>query len=446
MVSLALIGTVAMGVGTAASIGSSAAAAGDQAAATKQARQDRADYYQQGRRDVIDYSNRAVGTMNPYVRQGRPQDDRLAVLTGARTPVQLGAQPTRAQFATAGERPQRKQFATQREFNRALRDWQKKSQTDERGFRQALGGWKDDVRQAAKAQGLDLSGSGRAALSQFAADNDARTAQYQSADTNPINSLDAPGALNALPNWENYKDSRGLDPNLQMSSLLTPLSADEFGRSIGYQGQNYLGDMLRMPTQEDFLASPDYEFRRGEGMRGIESSAAAGGGLLSSSTLKALNRFNSNLASGEWGNFTNRFTQNQDRNLGELARTRDYRTDMQNRVMADYYGQAGLTGQQQDRAFNQMNTLGSRGQSAATVQAGVLQNTGNSLMNLSNQTGSGMADYSLAAGQQRADAAMNIGNSISRGAEGAFNAYLYGQAMSGNGQRMNQGLYQPYGV
>lgn len=69
-------------------------------------------------------------------------------------------------------------------------------------------------------------------------------------------------------------------------------------------GVNALG-RLEDPNAS-FMASPDYEFRRGEGMRGIEGSAAARGGAFSGNALKALNQYNSNLASGEFGNWWTR--------------------------------------------------------------------------------------------------------------------------------------------
>jgi hypothetical protein len=56
----------------------------------------------------------------------------------------------------------------------------------------------------------------------------------------------------------------------------------------------------------NFFASPDYEFRRTEGERGIENSAAARGGAFSGNALRALSDYNSNLASGEYGNWWNR--------------------------------------------------------------------------------------------------------------------------------------------
>lgn len=61
------------------------------------------------------------------------------------------------------------------------------------------------------------------------------------------------------------------------------------------------------PTGLDvFTSSPDYQFRRNEGMRGIENSFAARGGAASGNALRALNEFNSNLASSEFGNYFNR--------------------------------------------------------------------------------------------------------------------------------------------
>jgi hypothetical protein len=62
------------------------------------------------------------------------------------------------------------------------------------------------------------------------------------------------------------------------------------------------------PDMSSFMASPDYNFRRDEGMRGIERTAAARGGAFSGNALRALTDFNSNIASGEYGNYFNRLT------------------------------------------------------------------------------------------------------------------------------------------
>jgi hypothetical protein len=58
----------------------------------------------------------------------------------------------------------------------------------------------------------------------------------------------------------------------------------------------------------NFIKSPDYQFRRDEGMRGTERSAASRGGAFSGNALRALAEFNSNLASTEYGNYFNRLS------------------------------------------------------------------------------------------------------------------------------------------
>ena len=62
------------------------------------------------------------------------------------------------------------------------------------------------------------------------------------------------------------------------------------------------------PNMNAFTASPGYDFRRTEGMRGIERTAAARGGAFSGNALRALTDFNSNLASGEFGNYVNQLS------------------------------------------------------------------------------------------------------------------------------------------
>lgn len=69
-------------------------------------------------------------------------------------------------------------------------------------------------------------------------------------------------------------------------------------------GTNALAQLAN-PSQ-NFMASPDLEFRRSQGMEGIGNSFAARGGAFSGNALRALNEYNSNLASGEFGNWWNR--------------------------------------------------------------------------------------------------------------------------------------------
>jgi hypothetical protein len=103
----------------------------------------------------------------------------------------------------------------------------------------------------------------------------------------------------------------------------------------------------------NFLASPDYAFRREEGTRDIGNSFAARGGALSGNALRGLAEFNSGLAGGEFGNWWNR--------------------------------QAGLAGVGQTSAQN-LGTLG----------ANTANNVGNALQNGANARASGIVDQTNA--------------------------------------------------
>lgn len=91
----------------------------------------------------------------------------------------------------------------------------------------------------------------------------------------------------------------------------------------------------------DFSADPGYEFRRSEGNRGVEQSAAAGGSLQSGAALKALTRFNQDTASNEF-----------DRAHGRWA-------DQHNRHLAGVTGQQGFDyGAWADNKGTRLNALG----------------------------------------------------------------------------------------
>jgi hypothetical protein len=68
----------------------------------------------------------------------------------------------------------------------------------------------------------------------------------------------------------------------------------------------------------DFQTDPGYAFRMSEGMKGLERSAAARGGLLSGSALKGIQRFGQDLASQEYQNAFNRYQSNRAAQLNPL--------------------------------------------------------------------------------------------------------------------------------
>lgn len=88
----------------------------------------------------------------------------------------------------------------------------------------------------------------------------------------------------------------------------------------GYlQGIQPGGELVRGFTQADYQADPGYAFRMAEGMKGLERSAAARGGLLSGATLKGIQRYGQDLASQEYQNAYNRFRDTQGLRRNALA-------------------------------------------------------------------------------------------------------------------------------
>ena len=108
-------------------------------------------------------------------------------------------------------------------------------------------------------------------------------------------------------------------------------------RQAGLSGQNRLLELLgiggapgaqgygRYATAEftpnNFLANqdPGYAFRMSEGMKALERSAAARGGLLSGANLKNTQRFGQDLASQEYQNAFNRYQTQRANTLNPYA-------------------------------------------------------------------------------------------------------------------------------
>lgn len=69
---------------------------------------------------------------------------------------------------------------------------------------------------------------------------------------------------------------------------------------------------------QQFQQDPGYSFRMSEGMKGLERSAAARGGLLSGATLKGIQRFGQDLGSQEYQNAFNRYQTERNARLNPL--------------------------------------------------------------------------------------------------------------------------------
>jgi hypothetical protein len=95
----------------------------------------------------------------------------------------------------------------------------------------------------------------------------------------------------------------------------------------GYAGENKLltllgltggntkdpnfGSMGKSFGMSDFQADPGYQFRLSEGLKGLDRTAAARGGLISGQALKAASAFSGQQASDEYQNAYNRYNANR---------------------------------------------------------------------------------------------------------------------------------------
>lgn len=76
-------------------------------------------------------------------------------------------------------------------------------------------------------------------------------------------------------------------------------------RQAGYSALAQI-QKLNSGDYSGFTTSPDYNFTRTEGQRGLEQSAAARGGAFSGNALRALSDYNQGLASQQYGAYYNR--------------------------------------------------------------------------------------------------------------------------------------------
>jgi hypothetical protein len=143
---------------------------------------------------------------------------------------------------------------------------------------------------------------------------------------------------------------------------------------------------------------PGYQFRLKEGMKGLESSAAARGNLLSGGTLKGIQRYGQDMASQE---YTNAFNRYQAERAGTL---------------------------------NPFQSLAGQGQTAANT-------IGNMGMNYANQVG----ENYMGAGNARASGYIGQANAIGGGISNLSNQYYQNQLLNRAFPDKNAALIKQYG-
>ena len=163
-------------------------------------------------------------------------------------------------------------------------------------------------------------------------------------------------------------------------------------RQAGLTGQNRLMQLLglggdttatdygmaaRPFGMEQFENDPGYAFRMSEGMKALERSAAARGGMLSGGALRGITRFGQDLASQEYQNAFNRYQTERQARLNPLQSLMGAGQTAAN-VMT---GAAGTYGQQAgETAATLGNIRASQYMNRANALGGALQGAGSAFM------------------------------------------------------------------
>lgn len=213
-----------------------------------------------------------------------------------------------------------------------------------------------------------------------------------------------------------YRDPQGniiTDVNAYVAEHPLPESA------AGTPAKSDYGKYARDFSMSDFEADPGYGFRMSEGMKALERSAAARGGLLSGSTLKGIQRFGQDLASTEYTNAFNRYQINRNNQLNPLLSIMGAGQNATN-TLTNAAGAAGA---------NEIAAITNAGNARASGYVGV----GNAI---SQGLGSIAGYY---ANQPLTNAMIGYYN---RGAAGSNAAT--GGAFGGGGGMINQGYITPF--
>jgi hypothetical protein len=167
--------------------------------------------------------------------------------------------------------------------------------------------------------------------------------------------------------------------DLQRQMFEKQMAAQEPWRQAGVTALNQLAPLAQQYQpfgMDQFQADPGYGFRLSEGMKALERSAAARGGLMSGAQMKGIQRYGQDLASQEYQNAFNR-----------------YQAERQARL-------------------NPLQSLAGLGQTSAQSIGGAAGQLGTNLGNIALGAGATAGAAQLAMGNLRASQYGNIGKTI----------------------------------
>jgi hypothetical protein len=185
------------------------------------------------------------------------------------------------------------------------------------------------------------------------------------------------------------------DTQKQIADQQIALQKQQFERQVELQepwrqaGITALNKLTPLATEytpfgmQQFQQDPGYAFRMSEGMKALDRSAAARGGLLSGSTLKGAQRYGQDLASQEYMNAFNRYQAERNARLNPLQSLAGVGQTATNQL-----GQAG-----QAMASNVGQALGSYGQNYAQALGAAAQARASGYMGGANALSKGLGTY-----------------------------------------------------
>ena len=173
-------------------------------------------------------------------------------------------------------------------------------------------------------------------------------------------------------------------------------------------------------TMEKFQEDPGYAFRMSEGLKALDRTAAARGGLISGSALKAASRYGQDMASQEYQNAFNRYNQNRAFNSNLFNANRAYQTGQYN---LNRNFNADLYQTNRSNALSPLGTLMSSGQNAANQMGAAGQNYAGNASNTFQQAGNAAAAGINTAGQANAAGQMGVANSLGNAINTAASSY-----------------------
>jgi hypothetical protein len=210
-----------------------------------------------------------------------------------------------------------------------------------------------------------------------------------------------------------------------------PYASAKFGGVEGYDPAS----VMRNFGEGDFQADPGYAFRLSEGLKGMNATAAARGGLLSGNALRAGQEYGQQLGSQEYQNAFNRYQANR-------------------ALQAQEYGNAFNRFQtERTNTLAPLQSLAGVGQSATQQAQQASQNYAAGAGNALGAFGAGQASNIIGAGNARASGYVGGANAASSALGQGINFYQNQQYLNNLNLSRNPNAYgygmtnaQPAGV